>query len=58
MSAEGNINYSRKHDLTVEEVMACPTFKHCSDDEAAQVVETLKLLTKIAYDQQKNDNKK
>jgi hypothetical protein len=45
-----HIDYARRHDLTIEEVRACPIFAHMSDEEAREVIETLKALTKIAHD--------
>ena len=50
MAPESNIDYGRIHDLTIEEVRACPTFQHFTDSQVQQVIETIKLFTKIAYD--------
>jgi hypothetical protein len=58
MSLSKNIDYTRNHDLTVEEVKACPLFSHLTDQEAEQVIETLKLFTKIVYDFYKHKAKK
>jgi len=53
-----NIDFSRCHDLTIEEVKACPTFAHFTDEQAMELIETLKLFTKIAFDSYKKDGKK
>lgn len=50
MGKLNDIDYSRDHDLTVKEILSCPTFAHFTDEQAQEVVETLKLLAKIAYD--------
>jgi len=41
---------TRHHDLTVEEVKACPSFADFTNEQAKEVIEILKLFTKIAYD--------
>jgi tRNA C32,U32 (ribose-2'-O)-methylase TrmJ len=43
-------NYTRKHDLTIEEVKACSIFRNISDEQAQDVIETLKSLALIAYE--------
>jgi hypothetical protein len=43
-------DYGREHDLTIDEVKACPMFAHFTDDEAEAVIETLKTFTKIIHD--------
>ncbi|WP_259071901.1 hypothetical protein HDF24_11490 [Mucilaginibacter sp. X4EP1] len=50
MKQEKDIDYSRNHNLTIEEVKTCPLFSHLTDQEAEEVIETLKLFTKITYD--------
>ena len=57
MKRERNIDYRRAHDVTIEEVKASPTFSHFTDQQALEVIETLKLLSKIAYDFYKKDEK-
>jgi hypothetical protein len=52
-----DIDRARHHDLTVEEVRACPTFAHFTDEQAQEVIETFKLFAKIAYDSYKKDAK-
>ena len=54
MSVKSSIDQFRQHDLTIEEVKACPTFAHFTDSQASEVIETIKLLSKIAYDYTKN----
>jgi hypothetical protein len=58
MKRDTDIDYSRSHDLTIEEVKACSVFQHLTDDEAKEAIETLKLFTKIAYDFYKKEAKK
>lgn len=51
-------DYNRTHDITIEEVKACPMFAHLTDEEAREVVETLKQFTVIVYNfYQKNKTK-
>jgi len=47
---EQNIDYGRTHDLSIDEVKACPAFAHFTDAQAQEVIETLKSFTKIMYD--------
>lgn len=58
MKRDVNIDYARNHDLTIEEIKACPLFAHFTDQQAQEVIETLKQFTKIAYDLYKKDNEK
>ncbi len=53
MAQASKIDHAREHDLTIEEVKACPNFAHMTDQEVQEVIETLKLFTKIAYDAHK-----
>ena len=57
MSRLNDIDRARHHDITVEEVRAYPTFSHFTDEQAQEVIETLKLFAKIAYDFYKKDAK-
>jgi hypothetical protein len=57
MARDNTIDYARIHDLTIEEIKACPIFQHMSDQEAGDVIETLKIFTKIAYDVYKKDGR-
>lgn len=43
------VDYSRKEDITVEEVKACAMFAYFTDEQAMEVVETIKRLTVIIY---------
>ncbi len=54
MNTGQDIDRTRITDLTIEEVRACPTFARLNDNQANEVLETLKLFTKIAYDLSKN----
>ena len=54
MKREANIDYARTHDLTIEEVKSCPGFSHFTDTQAREVIDALKLFSKIAYDSYKN----
>jgi hypothetical protein len=49
---------ARQHDLTIEEVKACPLFANLTDAEAREVIETLKKFTVIVYNfyQKKKEN--
>lgn len=55
MDTPKHIDPTRQHDLTTEEIRACPSFAHFTDEQASEVVETLKLFAKIAYDFYKKD---
>jgi len=44
-----NIDPRRKHDITIEKVRSCPWFAHFSNEQATEVIRTIKELTKIAY---------
>jgi len=58
MARDSNIDHTREHDLTIEEVKACHTFAHMTDQEVKEVIEALKLFTKIAYDVYKKSYQK
>jgi hypothetical protein len=55
MDSLDTIDYVRHHDLTIGEVKACPQFAHLSEAEVTEVIETLKLFTKIAFDFHENN---
>jgi hypothetical protein len=57
MEKYATVDYSRTHDITIGEVKACLLFAHLTDSEAKDIVETLKLFTKIAYDFYKKEHK-
>lgn len=47
----------RSHDITIEEVKSFPMFAHFSDEQAAEVVRTVKRFAEIiCYDYLKNNN--
>lgn len=58
MKPQENLSLLRDHDLTVEEVKACDLFRHLSDEEALEVIETLKILSKIVFDEYQEIRKK
>jgi len=41
---------NRQHDITIKEVKACPMFAHFTDEQAMEVINTLKQFTLIVYD--------
>lgn len=49
MSTVKNIDHTREHDITIEEVKACAIFAHFTDEEAREVIRTLKQFTEITY---------
>jgi hypothetical protein len=52
-----DIDPKRKHDITIEEVRLCPLFAHISNEQATEVIRTIKELTKIAYHEYVRDKK-
>lgn len=50
MSALKNIDHNRLHDITIEEVKACSMFSHFTDEEAQEVIVTIKRFSLIIYD--------
>lgn len=47
----------RDHDLTIDEVKSFPMFAHFSDEQAEEVITTIKRFAEIIYKQyQKNKN--
>lgn len=42
-------NYSRKQDLTLKELKSCPVFARFSDDQALEIIATIKQFTVIVY---------
>ena len=53
MKRQAGIDYARITDLTVQEVKCCMLFAHLTDEEAIELIETLKALTKTAYEAHK-----
>lgn len=49
MSVLRYIDRKRNSDLTVEEVKACSMFKHLTDEQAEEVVQTLKRFSEIIF---------
>lgn len=43
------LGYGRCHDITVDEVRECEGFEHFTDEEAQQVVDTLRRFSEIVY---------
>lgn len=52
-----DIDITRTHDVTIEEIKACQLFAQLSDEEAQAVIDTLKTLSLIAFECVKNDKK-
>jgi hypothetical protein len=55
MERDKGIDYARTNDLTIDEIKACSVFDHVTNEEAGEIIETLKLFTKIAYDVYKKE---
>jgi len=58
MGKSGDIDHTRAHDLTIEEIRTCPQFAHCTDEQAKEIIETLKTFTKIVFDYYQKSRKK
>jgi len=58
MKNDTKIDCSRTSDLTIEEIKACSLFSHLTDQEAEEVIRTLKIFTKIVYDFYKHRSEK
>lgn len=43
------IDYTRQHDLTIEELRSFPMFAHFTDKQAHEVIATIKQFTRIVY---------
>ncbi|OYD43650.1 hypothetical protein [Sphingobacterium cellulitidis] len=41
---------TRRHDVTVEEVKSIPMFAHFTDEQAKEVIDTVKIFVEIALD--------
>ena len=50
------IDITRKHDLTIEELRAHYLFAHFTDDQLIEVITTIKKLTEIAFSIYLNQN--
>ncbi|TCD16980.1 hypothetical protein EZ456_23825 [Pedobacter psychrodurus] len=54
-----NIDPNRLHDLTTDEVKSYPIFAHFSDNQASEVIQTIKKLTEIVlYDHFKKEKQR
>ena len=49
---------SRVNDLTIDEVRACPIFAHFTDEQAAEVISTIRQFCIIVYDEYQKNNQK
>ena len=49
---------TRKHDVTVEEVKAIPMFAHFTDEQAKEVIQTVKTFVKIVFECYKKQQEK
>ncbi|HWK55706.1 MAG TPA: hypothetical protein VNQ80_00130 [Parapedobacter sp.] len=49
---------TRKHDLTVEEVKSFPMFENVTDEQAQEVIRTIRVFVEIALDCYKNQKQK
>ncbi|RZK39507.1 MAG: hypothetical protein EOO90_18555 [Pedobacter sp.] len=47
---------NRSHDLTIEEVKSFPMFAHFSEDQANEVIETVKRFSEIVFYDYFNNN--
>jgi hypothetical protein len=45
----GNLDPNREHDITIQEVLTCDVFSHFSEEQALEVIETLKQFAVIVY---------
>lgn len=52
------IDYNRRHDLTVEEVKACPAFRDMTDQQALEVIDTIKQICRISLEYIDNQQNK
>jgi len=44
------IQRTRKHDITIDEVKSLPMFVHLSDEDATEVIRTVKIFVEIVLD--------
>ena len=52
-----DIDITRTHDVTIDEIKACQMFAHLSDEEAQAVIAALKTLSLVAFECVENDKK-
>lgn len=58
MSTQKGIDRNRQHDITIDEVKACSMFAHLSDEEAQEVVDTVKRFVLIVYNFYQKEQRK
>lgn len=51
-------NITRKHDLTVEEIKSYPMFARFTDEQAAEVIATIKKFVEIVLEYYKKEQEK
>lgn len=51
-------DFNRMHDLTAEEVRLCPLFAHFTDEQAKEVIDTIKQFTLIVCDSYRRKSEK
>ncbi|WP_262246486.1 hypothetical protein [Parapedobacter soli] len=49
---------TRKHDLTVEEVKSFPMFENVTDEQAQEIIRTIRIFVEIALDYYKKTEAK
>jgi hypothetical protein len=49
MKSSDEVKSSKYPDLTIEDVRACEKFKDLSDEQAQQVIDTIRTYTEIIY---------
>ncbi len=52
-----DMDISREHDITIAEVKACPMFANVTDEQATEVIDTLKQLAVIIFNDYQNKTK-
>lgn len=52
------LDITRKHDLTVEEVRSFSMFSHFTDEQAKEVIRTIKTFVEIALESHKKEREK
>jgi len=58
VSTQKGIDRNRQHDITIDEVKACSMFAHLSDEEAQEVVDTVKRFVLIVYNFYQKEQRK
>jgi hypothetical protein len=52
------LNPTRRHDLTIDEVRSCPWFANFTDEQALEVIRTFKEFTVIMYHYYRKEKQK